>query len=62
MGQNRNPFLYLLQNGHQPSGVVIMAVAEADLIYGINVDMKKPEVVKQNLSAGPCIPEQLHDI
>jgi len=42
--------------------VVIMAVAEADLIYGINVDIKKAGVMEQNLSAGPCIPEQFHAI
>ena len=46
MGQNRNPSLHLLQNCHQPSGVVIMAVAEADQIYGINVDMKKAAVME----------------
>jgi len=62
MGQNRNHSFHLLQNCHQPSCVVIMAVAEADLIYGINVDIKKAGVMEQNLSAGPCIPEQFHAI
>ena len=62
MGQNRNSSLHLLQNGHQPSGVIIMAVAEADLIYGFNIDMKGLGIVKHNLPAGTCIPEQLHAI
>ena len=62
MSQDANSAVHALQDAHQATRVIIMAVAEADEIEMAEVEIQGIRIMQHHLRGGARVHEQLHPL